>query len=45
MGMSVGIDDIPNIYVMDLIDVIYSQELALKKEKQKEMERKAKQMG
>ena len=45
MGLDIGLDDIPNIYVLDLLNVIYSQEVRLKKEKHEEMERKAKQAG
>lgn len=45
LGMDVGIGDIPNIHVLDLLLVIHSEEMRLKKEKQKELEREAKQAG
>jgi len=45
LGMDVGVDDIPNLYILDLLLVIHSEEMRLKKEKQEEMERKAKQAG
>jgi len=41
MGLNLGMDDIPNIYILDLLDVIYSQEKRLEKEKHDEMKRKA----
>lgn len=45
LGMEVSLDDIPNIYIMDILMIIHSEEMRLKKEKQQEMERKAKQAG
>jgi len=45
MGMDVSLDDIPGLYVYDLLQVIHGQEMRLKKEKQEEMERKARQAG
>jgi len=45
LGMDVGVDEIPNLYILDLLLVIHAEEMRIKNEKQKEMERKAKQAG
>lgn len=41
-GIEIGLDDLPNIVVLDLVDEINQAEKKLKKEKIEEQKRKAK---
>lgn len=45
LGMDVGVADLPNLFILDLLLIIHQEEQRLKKEKQEEMKRKAKQAG
>lgn len=45
LGMDIGLDDVPSLIVLDLLLIIHEEEQKIKKEKQQEMERKAKQAG